>query len=273
MPNATEPGRPFVAGRRFSDRTVIVIGGTRGIGGATAQAFAREGGRVCVADVLDTEGRELVESIKSEGGTALFSHCDVSQAEQVEALITTAAGTYGSVDVLFNNVGIVRYGKVDDLKIEDWDAAQAANLRGMFLACKYVIPEFRKRGGGVIVNTASALAHGSQPLTASYTAAKGGVLALTRTVAIDYASEGIRCNSISPGTIDTPIVQIAARQIDPARVDELIASWGAMHPIGRVGRPEEVARLVLFLSSDEASFITGSDFAIDGGIRAALVRE
>ena len=178
MPSATQPGRPFQPGRRFEDRTVVVVGGGARYWSATAQAFPREGGKVVVGDVLDTEGFKLVDSIKGEDGTGLFLHCDVSRAEEVEGLIRTAASTFGGVDVLFNNVGIVRYGKVVDLKIEDWDAAQAANIRGMFLACKNVIPEFRKRGGGVIVNTASALAHGSQPLTVSYTAAKGAVLAL-----------------------------------------------------------------------------------------------
>lgn len=258
--------------RRFEGRTVIVVGGARGIGGATARAFGIEGGSVLVGDVLATEGEQTVDAIRAEGGTATFVTCDVSDPIQVEALVAAAVSQYDRVDVLFNNVGVARYGKVEDLSIEDWDATLAANLRGMFLACKYAIPEMRKHGGGVIVNTASALGHGSQALTAAYSSSKGGVLALTRTIAIDHAQENIRCNSISPGTIDTPIVRIAATQIRPGHEDELATEWGNMHPLRRMGLSSEVASLVLFLASDDAAFITGSDFAIDGGIRAELIR-
>lgn len=262
-------GRPS----RFKDQVVIVVGGARGIGGATAEAFAREDAKVVVADVLEENGAATVERITSSGGVACFRNCDVSSSADVKALIAFAVTAFGGIDVLFNNVGIVRYGKVDELSEDDWDVTLRTNLSGMFYACKYAIPEMRKRGGGAIVNTASALAHGSQPLTSSYAASKGGILALTRTIAIDYARERIRCNSISPGTINTPIVQIAAKQIDAEHSDRLIASWGEMHPLGRIGEPEEVANLVLFLASHDAEFITGSDYAIDGGIRASLVKE
>lgn len=258
---------------RFGGRTVVVIGGARGIGGATAHAFAQEGASVVIGDVLVDEGERTASTIVSDGGQARFVACDVADRAHVQALMTAAAESSGGIDVLFNNVGITRYGKVDELSEDDWDAAQAANLRGMFLACKYAIPHLRARGGGAIVNTASALGHASQPLTSSYAASKGGVLALTRTIAIDYASEGIRCNSISPGTIDTPIVRIAANQIDPEHTDELIASWGKLHPVGRIGTADEVANVVLFLASDEASFVTGSDFAVDGGLRASLIAQ
>jgi len=258
--------------RRFEGRTIVVIGGARGIGGATARGFAVEGGAVVVADLLEAEGEATVNAIRAGGGEATFVSCDVSVPSQVEALVAQAVARYGGVDVLFNNVGIARYGKVEDLSIEDWDTTMATNLRGMFLACKFTIPEMRKRGGGVIVNTASALAHGSQALTAAYCASKGGVLALTRTIAIDHAAENIRCNSISPGTIDTPIVRIAATQIRPGHEDELAAEWGHLHPLGRMGLASEVANLVLFLASDDSSFITGSDYPIDGGIRAELIK-
>lgn len=258
--------------RRFEGRTVVVIGGARGIGGATALAFGSEGGRVVVADLLSAEGEETACAIRSDGGDATFVLCDVSVPSQVEGLVAETVAHYGGLDVLFNNVGIARYGKVEDLTVEDWDATLSTNLRGMFLACKFAIPQMRKRGGGSIVNTASALAHGSQALTSAYCASKGGVLALTRTIAIDHAAENIRCNSISPGTIDTPIVRIAASQIRPGDEDELAVEWGNLHPLGRMGSSSEVANLVLFLASDAAAFITGSDYAIDGGIRAELIK-
>ncbi len=200
---------------RFRDRVVVVFGGSRGIGGATALKFGLEGGSVVIGDVLEAEGEETATRIRDARGKAVFVRCDVSDPGQVQAVIERAVSEFGGVDVLFNNVGITRHGKVEDLSLEDWDAVLSTNLRSMFVACKYAIPEMRKRGGGVIVNTASALAHGSQTYASAYSAAKAGVLGLTRTIAIDYARENIRCNSISPGTIDTPIVQIAASQMEP----------------------------------------------------------
>lgn len=261
------------AGQRFAGKSVLVIGAARGIGAASARAFAAEGGRVAIGDVLVAEGEQTAAEIREAGGTARFARCDIADPAEVAAFVAAAAAEHGGVDVLFNNVGITRYGRIHELTEEDWGATLAANLSGIFHSCKAAIPEMLARGGGAIVNTASALAHASQPLTSAYTASKGGVLALTRTIALDYAADGIRCNSISPGTIDTPIVRLAAEQIDSERVEELIASWGELHPLGRVGTPEEVAATVLFLASDEAAFVTGSDFAIDGGLRASLIKE
>jgi NAD(P)-dependent dehydrogenase (short-subunit alcohol dehydrogenase family) len=215
--------------------------------------------------VLDEEGRRTAAEIG-----ATYVHCDVAEAAQIRAAVERAVELHGGLDVVFNNVGVVRYGTVEELPVEDWDATLAANLRAQFLACKYAIPHLRARGGGAIVNTASALAHGAQPTTAAYAASKAGVLGLTRSIAIDHAHEGIRCNSISPGTIDTPLVRVAAATFGDD-VEPVIAEWGRAHPVGRVGTPEECARVVLFLASDEASFTTGSDYAVDGGLRAKLL--
>ena len=256
--------------KRFENKVVIVTGAAKGIGKTCAIEFAREGGQVAVADVDEQAALETVGEIETAGGIAIFVKCDVSQVDDVKRLVEATVGTFGGVDVLYNNAGVVRYGTVVDLSEEDWDLQLNINLRGTFLTCKYTIGEMIKRGGGTIVNTASVQAFASQKTVAAYAASKGAIVSFTTTVALDHAADNIRCNCIAPGTIYTPMLEWGAKKFSPDDPDRAIKEWGDLHPIGRVGRSEEVAKLVLFLASDDSSFCTGSCYRIDGGLLSGI---
>lgn len=255
---------------RFRDKVVVVTGAAHGMGRASAIAFAGEGGRVVVADVDEQGGRETNHLIAQSGGRGHFFRCNVLDARDVERMIAEVAQSFGGVDVLHNNAGVVRYGTVVDMSLEDWHLILNTNLTASFLTCKYAIPEMRKRGGGAIVNTASAQAFASQKTVAAYAASKGGIVSFTKTVALDHAADGIRCNCIAPGSIHTPMLDDAAQTFSPGDPTRALTEWGHLHPIGRVGRPDEVAKTVLFLASDDASFITGACLSVDGGLLASL---
>jgi NAD(P)-dependent dehydrogenase (short-subunit alcohol dehydrogenase family) len=256
--------------RRFVNKVIVITGAGSGIGRTAALAFAREGGSVVIGDINETEGNETARQILESGGYATAVGCDVRNAQEVQALIARAVADFGGVDVLYNNAGVVRYGTVEELSVEDWDFQLDINLKGTFLTCKYAIPEMRKRGSGAIVNTASVQAFASQKTVPAYAASKGGVVSLTTTIALDHADDNIRCNCIAPGTIRTPMVDQAAETFGPDDPEAAIAEWGRLHPLGRVGKPEEVANLVLFLASDEAAFCTGGCYRVDGGLLSPL---
>lgn len=248
-------------------KNIIIFGGARGIGATVARRFVSAGFRAYVGDVLCSEGEQLAAA---SAGLIVFRRCDVAKQSDIDGLFDTAVASEGSIDVVFNNVGIARYGTVDKLSLADWEVTMRVNLTAQFLSCKRAVTEMKKSGGGVIINMASILGHASQKTTAAYAASKAAVMGLTRSVAIDHAKDNIRCLSISPGTIDTPLVQIAAATFKDRKPDELRREWAAHHPLNRLGRPEEVAETVFFLASDGAGFITGSDILIDGGIRSEL---
>jgi NAD(P)-dependent dehydrogenase (short-subunit alcohol dehydrogenase family) len=253
-----------VMARRLVDRVAVVTGGASGIGLATARRFAAEGAQVVIGDVEPTAGKAAADEV---GG--LFVPVDVTSLEQVDALFQTAVDTYGGLDVAFNNAGI---SPPDDDSIlttglDAWRRVQEVNLTSVYLCCKAAIPHMQARGRGSIINTASFVARmGAATSQISYTASKGGVLAMSRELGVQFAREGIRVNALSPGPVNTPLLQELFAK-DPER-----AARRLVHiPVGRFAEPEEIAAAVAFLASDDSSFITAAEFLVDGGISGAYV--
>lgn len=246
--------------REFDGKVALVTGGSSGIGKATALAFARAGANVVIASRRVTEGEQTVHEICERGGEAIFVKTDVSKASEVEGLMNRTIEFYGRLDYACNNAGTFVMGRLFELSEEEWERTINANLKGIWLSLKYQIPIMLQQKGGVIVNMASMSAIIGNPGVSIYSASKGGVVALTQSAAIEYAASGIRINAISPGVISTPMVDDI-----PTPLLEDIQS---KHPIGRLGKPEEIADAVVWLCSDKASFVTGHNMVIDGGYTA-----
>lgn len=255
----------------FEGKAAVVTGGSQGIGLSAARRLASAGAAVVLCGHDDASVESAVATLRAESLEVDGLRADVTSSAEVEGLVRRAVERYGGVDVLVNSAGIQRYGTVVDTPEQLWDEVLAVNLKGMFLAAKHCVPEMRRRGGGAIVNVASVQALGAQKSVVAYCASKGGVVALTRAIAIDHAGEGIRCNVICPASVDTPMLRWAAGLFGEGRdPDALVADWGRTHPLGRVARAEEVAELIAFLASDRSSFVTGAEYRIDGGLTAAL---
>jgi NAD(P)-dependent dehydrogenase (short-subunit alcohol dehydrogenase family) len=255
----------------FAGQVAIVAGGSLGIGRAAAQTLAERGASVVVCGRREGPVREALAAWRAGGLAVDGLAIDIRRSAEVERLIAHAVARFGGVDILVNSAGIQRYGTVADTDEATWDEVFDTNVKGMYLTAHFAIPEMRKRGGGVIVNVSSVQAFASQKSVAAYTASKGAINALTRAMALDHAADNVRVVAVCPGSVDTPMLRYAAEVWKGERTsDEMVASWGAMHPLGRVGTPEDVAELIAFLASPRASFITGGEYKIDGGLLSAI---
>jgi NAD(P)-dependent dehydrogenase (short-subunit alcohol dehydrogenase family) len=253
---------------RLENKVAVITGAGSGIGRESALLFAREGARVVVADVNDEAGRAVVEELRAAGGEAVYVHADVSKGADAEGMVRAAEESFGRLDVLFNNAGISHARDDDAVATEEevWDLTMNINLKGVFLGCKYGIPALRRAGGGSIINTASFVALlGAATPQLAYTASKGGVLAMTRELAVIHAREKIRVNALCTGPLRTELL-MKYLDTEAKRQRRLVHI-----PMGRFGEASEIARAALFLASDESSFTTGATFLVDGGITAAYV--
>jgi NAD(P)-dependent dehydrogenase (short-subunit alcohol dehydrogenase family) len=245
----------------LNDKTAVITGGGSGIGKAIAQLFARQGAHVHVVDLNDAACVQVVREIREEAGKVTSHACDVARQADVEALMAAI----GPFDILVNNAGIAHIGKADNTSEDDFDRVMSVNVKGVYNCLHAAIPQLRANGGGVILNMASVAAWVGIKERFAYSTAKGAVMAMTLSVAKDYLQDGIRCNSISPGRVHTPFVDGFLARNYPGREAEMFEQLSKTQPIGRMARPDEVAALALYLCSNEAAFITGTDYPIDGG--------
>ena len=253
---------------RLEGKVALITGAGSGMGRAAAALFASEGARVVVTDVDEAAGNDAVAAVRDAGGDATFVRANAAEWSDCEAMVAHAVATYGALHILYNNAGIFPAddGGVLDTPQETWHRVMAVNLEGVWLGCRAAIPAMLESGGGAIVNVASFVAlMGAATAQIAYTASKGGVLSMTREIAVEYARQGIRANALCPGPIETPLLH--ALLSNPARRERRMVHI----PMGRLGRAEELAKAALFLASDDASFMTGAALVVDGGITAAYV--
>jgi len=253
---------------RLANKVALITGGGSGIGKASCLLFAKEGAKVVVVDLKQETAEATVAEVKAAGGEASAFAADVSKAKDAEAMVAFAESTYGRLDIAFNNAGVFHPNdeSVTNTSEEIWNMVIDVNLKGVFLGCKYQVPALLRAGGGSIINTASFVAvMGAAVPQIAYTASKGGVLAMTREIAVEFARQNIRANSLCPGPVETPL--LAELLADPARRNRRLVHI----PPGRFARAEEMANAALFLASDESSFVNGTSFMVDGGITAAYI--
>ena len=245
---------------KLAGKVALVTGGVGGLGETTARLMIEEGAKVIIGDIMDEPGKALIDELNKNGQVAHYVHMDVTNEEQVIAAIDEGVKVFGKLDLVFNNAGMSRMADITDIQKRHWDLQLNINLTGIFLVAKYAIIQMLKTGGGAIVNTASISGMVGSAGLVSYCATKGGVVGVTRAMALDVAQKGIRVNSIAPGYVETPILA----KMDPKAKAELVN----LHPIGRLGQPIEIAKVVVFMLSDDASFMTGANIAVDGGYTA-----
>ncbi len=254
---------------RLRDKVAVVTGASSGIGAGIAEVFAEEGAKVVCVARREKDGKAVAESIQRRGGSAMFVRCDIADERQVREMVAKTLEAFGRIDVLVNNAGVNFVKAFDELTAEDWDRVIGVDLRGTFLCIRGCIGQFLKQGSGNVVNIASVHTMACLPGAAPYDAAKWGMVGLTKSLAVEYASRGIRFNCLSPGLIDTQIwsdIQAAATDSEAC-----LAHWRANIPLGRVGSLREIAQAAVFLASDDASYITGANLLADGGMTSQLV--
>ena len=252
----------------FDSKVVIVTGGGSGIGRACCRLFAERGAQVAVVDLNEKRATETADQITRQGGKARSFPADVTSAQEAEKVVRDVVAAFGGLHALVNNAGILRYGTVVTTSEETWDEVLRVNLTGAFLMSKYALPELVLQGGGAIVNVGSVQSCGAVANSVAYVTSKHGVLGLTRALAVDHGDENIRVNCVCPGAIDTPMFRWGVSQ--SARPEETLATDRQMHALNRLGKPEEVAQVIVFLASEEASFVSGAAYYVEGGLMSAV---
>lgn len=251
--------------KELQEKVCIVTGGSSGIGKAITSAFAREGGKVYILDTNEEQGQNCVTELKQEGGQVVFKKCDVSDHAESARVIDSVASENSKIDILVNNAGIAHIGTVESTTEADFDKVYRVNVKGIFNCSQAVIPHFKNNNGGVILNMASIASTVGIPDRFAYSMSKGAVLTMTLSMARDYVDQNIRCNCISPARVYTPFVEGFLKDNYPGREKEMYEKLSQTQPIGRMGKPGEIAELAVYLCSDKAGFVTGSNYPIDGG--------